>query len=590
MLLRLLANFFRLFLLPLRLVRRARVLPRGGFVHLTLDGPVADIVTKPHFWDRWRPRAASLREIGALVDEVARDARVRGVLVTLRSFHGGMASATSLRGVLARIPEAGRELVVHLPLGADTKELYVASAATKIFVGPQVVVAPLGFATSVSYVRRALDRAGVEPEVFARGRFKSAGEQLVRDSMSDPQREQLGAVLDVFYAAVVDALAKGRKLDPAQARALIDGAPYLASEAVSAGLVDGAAYEDELPGLLFAKDGAEGAKGAMATDAKDARAAKGGASARIVDSGRYLRTMRAPRFRPLVTPGAIGVIRVHGPIASQSQLLQAGATDERVIAAVRRARSDPRVAAVVLHVDSPGGSALASDRIHHELEQLAAEKPLVACFADVAASGGYYVAAAAHAIVAQPTTITGSIGVVAVRVVVEPLLAKLGVATEVLKRGAHADTLQATRHLSDEERAAFQRELEGMYRAFVGIVARGRRRRVEDIERLAEGRVWSGQDGAREGLVDVLGGFEVACERARELAKARLGDRAKTLEPRIVQGARHPQPPLDPPARAAQAAIALIERLSPGSGAEVAMALFGGRERVLAWAEVGAVR
>ena len=245
---------------------------------------------------------------------------------------------------------------------------------------------------------------------------------------------------------------------------------------------------------------------------------------------------------------------------------------------------DRRIAAVVLHVDSPGGSALASDRIHHELEQLAAEKPLVACFADVAASGGYYVAAAAHAIVAQPTTITGSIGVIAARLVVEPLLAKLGIATEVLKRGAHADTSQSTRHLSEEERASCQRELDGMYRAFIGIVARGRKRSVEEIERVAQGRVWSGADGAREGLVDVLGGFDVACERARELARAKLGARAKDLEPRLVLGARLPPPPLDPPAKAAQAALLALGALFPQIAQDVAMALAGGSTgRVLAW-------
>jgi protease-4 len=564
MLLRLLANALRLLLLPLRLWRRARVLPTGGFVHVTIDGAVADIVALPRFWERWRPAATSLVELSRLVDEIGRDRRGRGMLLTLRSFRGGMASAASLRGVLARLVATGRELVVHLPLGGDTKELYVASVGTKILLGPQAVLAPLGFATTVRYFRRALDHAGVEPEVFARGRFKSAGEQLVRDSMSDPQREQLGALLDVFYDEVVAALAAGRRVEPERARALIDGAPYLAGEAVAAGLVDGVAYEDELPALL----------------AKDAE------RTRIVEGARYLARMRAPRFRPLLRPPAIGVVRVHGPIASQSQLFQAGATDERVIAAVRRARRDPRIAAVVLHVDSPGGSALASDRIHHELEQLAAEKPLVACFADVAASGGYYVAAAAHSIVAQPTTITGSIGVVSVHVVVEPLLAKLGIATEVLKRGAHADALQPTRHLSEDERVSFQRELEGMYRAFIGIVARGRKKDEADIECLAEGRVWSGADAAREGLVDVLGGFEVACERARELVRPKLGARAKELEPHVVHGARHPPPPLDPPARAAQSALLILEALLPQVARDLAIALDGSKERVLAWSEL----
>ena len=300
--------------------------------------------------------------------------------------------------------------------------------------------------------------------------------------------------------------------------------------------------------------------------------------------------MRAPRFRPLRRPPAIGVVRVHGPIASQSPLLQAGATDERVIAAVRRARADRRVAAVVLHVSSPGGSALASDRMHHELERLAAEKPLVAYFADVAASGGYYVAAPAHAIVAQPTTITGSIGVVSARVVVEPLLAKLGIATEVLKRGAHADTLQPTRRLSDEERARYERELEGIYRAFVGIVARGRKRSFEDIERVAQGRVWSGLDAAREGLVDVLGGFDVACARARELARAEAGGgaRRRSSSRASCRGARHAPPPMDDPEKAGARGRAGVARVAGGSRSMPLALALEGRERVLAWCDVAA--
>ncbi|HEY2513441.1 MAG TPA: signal peptide peptidase SppA [Polyangiaceae bacterium] len=562
MVLRLLGNLLRLLLFPLRWLRRARVLPKGGFVHVTIDGAVKDVVPEPRFWEQWRSRPLALTGLTKLVDEVIADPRARGVLLTLRSLRGGMATATSLRGVLARVTAAGRELVVHLPLGADTKELYVASVATRLYVGPQAVLAPMGFASAVRYVRRALDRAGVEPEVFARGRFKSAGEQLVRDSMSEPQREQLGGVLDAFYDEVVSGLASGRKVERDRAAAWIDGAPYLASDAVALGLADGVAYEDELPDLL----------------------GSGGERPRIVDGSDYFAAMRAPRFRRIRRPGVLGVITVHGPIASQSGAMQAGATDERVIAAVRRARSDGRVAAVVLHVDSPGGSALASDRMHHELERLAAEKPLVAYFADVAASGGYYVAAPAHAIVAQPTTITGSIGVVSARVVVEPLLAKLGVATEVLKRGAHADTLQPTRRLSDDERATFERELEGMYQAFVGIVARGRKRSVPEIERVAEGRVWSGVEGRREGLVDVLGGFDVACARARELAAAKLGtEKAARLEPHVVRGARHPQPPLDPPRQAAAAFAWLAGEL--GIEGSLALALGTSRERVLLWSE-----
>jgi protease-4 len=568
MLFRLLANLWRLLFWPLRALRAARAVPQGAFVHLVLDGAVADIVPEPRFWEQWRPRRTSLLEIGRLVDEVLKDARVRGVLVTIRSFRGGMATATSLRATLARVRGGGHELVVHLPLGGDTKELYLASVASKVYVGPQAVLAPLGFAASVRYLRGALDRAGVEPEVFARGKYKSAGEQLVRDSMSEGQREQLGALLDAFHAEVTSALASGRGLTRDEAAAAIDGAPYLAEDAVRARLVDGMAYEDELPGLL----------------------AKEGERPRVVEADRFLFVKRATRLRPVLPRNVVGVVTVHGPIATQGGPLQAGATDERVIAAVRYARQNPRVRAVVLHVNSPGGSALASDRMHHEIEQLAAEKPLVACFADVAASGGYYVAAAAHAIVAQPTTVTGSIGVVAARVVVGPLLARFGVATEVLKRGAHADMLQPTRHLTDEERARFDHELEGMYRGFKRIVARGRKRGEDEIERVAQGRVWSGSDAAREGLVDVLGGFDAACARARELAASRGVAKASELEPVIVRGARHPPPPLDPPQQATKAlwdaAVAIGREL--GLEPMALVSLLAPRERVLAWSEEAA--
>ena len=255
------------------------------------------------------------------------------------------------------------------------------------------------------------------------------------------------------------------------------------------------------------------------------------------------------------------------------------AIDDRVIAAVREARRNPRVRGVVLHVDSPGGGALASDRMHHELVQLAAEKPLVCCMANVAASGGYYVAAAAHSIVAQPTTITGSIGVVAARVVIEPLLARLGVHTEVQKRGARSDMLQPTRHFNEEEREAFQRELDGMYRAFVGIVAEGRKRPFDEIEALAQGRVWSGKDALAQGLVDRLGGFDVALASVRALVG---GPSPSLLEPVILPGTKKAPPPLDPPSRAAAQVLSAIDALATELGAG-GLSLAFSREPFLAW-------
>jgi protease-4 len=208
----------------------------------------------------------------------------------------------------------------------------------------------------------------------------------------------------------------------------------------------------------------------------------------------------------------------------------------------------------------------------------------------VAASGGYYVAAPAHAIVAQPTTMTGSIGVISAHVVVGELLAKVGVTTEVMKRGAHADALQPTRPVTDDERAIVQRHIDAMYESFVGLVARGRKRAVPEIERVAQGRVWSGADAAREGLVDVLGGFDAALARARSLAAPAVGEaKARAMEPAVVRGARHAPPPLDPPQRKAARAVtdammSLANRLGMGPWVWLA----GTRERALAWSEEGA--
>ncbi len=559
-----------LLLLPLRRVRRARAAPKGAYLTLEIDGAVVDVAQPRPFWQRLvrssRPRPVVLHELAELIEAMRTDARVRGLLLTIKSLGAGMATATSLRALLVRLRAANKDVVVHLPLGGDTKELYVATAASKIFVGPQATLAPLGFASSVRYVKGALEKAGLVPQIVARGEYKSAGEQLVRDTMSDAQREQLEAIQEVFYAQLLLAIGEGRKVDREAACAIVDGAPYRAEKAIEVGLVDGTAYEDELPGKLgeAGEAGEAGEKVARAT---------------LVPALRYLRRVRNARLPNVRLRPVVGVIPVHGAISSQGPMgFGGGATDEALIAMVRSARANRRVKSVVLHVDSPGGSALASDRIHHEIEQLAKEKPVVACFANVAASGGYYVAAPAHEIVAQPTTITGSIGVVAARVVLEPLLKRIGVVTETVKRGARADMLDPARPFTDDERGALERDLDGMYRAFVSVVARGRDQTIEAIEKVAEGRVWSGAAASGKRLVDTLGGFEEALASARR----RAGDLDGKLAPMVLTAPRGAIPPLDPPAQAARMALGAL-------GVDTSLLAFsGGRpgDRVLVWCEL----
>jgi protease-4 len=561
---RLIASLFRLLFWPLLYLRWRRAVRPGTYVAFEIDGGVTDIQPPPKLLDRFRKRQISLAVLAELTRTLADDRRVQGVVVTLRSFHQGMASALSLRNALRKIRESGREVVVYLPLGGGTKEIFVASAATKIVAAPQTSLSPLGFMVTARYLKGALEKAHLEPEVYARGVYKSAGEQLTRDGMSEREREQQDAILDQLFEMLLVKLAEGRTWNLERARSVVDNAPYLHSEAIKEGLADAAAYEDELKLAI-------GDRG----------------PAKIAPAGGYLRAKRALSFPALRSQPVIGVLKVHGAIAGSSPLTtELGmATDDALIGAIRIARRDRSIRGLILHINSPGGGALASDRIHHELAAFAAEKPLIAYMANVAASGGYYVAAAAHRIIAQPTTITGSIGVVAARFAIDPLLERLGITTEVLKRGEHADLIAPTRSLRDDERVVIERELEGMYRAFLNVVADGRKQPIESIEKVAEGRVWIGTDAKRVGLVDELGGFDVAVEAAR----ARIGGSgAARLKPVVLDTPRGRIPPLAPPgtpsSMAGSHALLGLIHLARTLGVDLdAAALLLGGERVLAW-------
>jgi protease-4 len=553
-----LVDLLRLVLLPVRLLVRA-FFPRGAYLTLDVDGRIVDLPglagPRPPRWLRRTPGPAALSSLRELARHAARDPRVAGLLVRVKALHGGAATHVSLRDALAELRAAGKDVVLHLPEGAGSDALLLASAARLVVVGPGTVVSPLGYAAEARYVRRTLERAGVAAEVFARGAYKSAGEALVRDRMSEAQREQLEALLDARHEALVSALSAGRGVPRATALRWIDEAPYPARDALERKLVDAIAYDDELPRLLSPGR----PRGAP-----------------LLAARRYLAARRATSFRPLVSPGVVGVVAVHGAIVLRAPFaFGAVAVEERVVAALRLARAARSVRGVVLHVDSPGGSAVASDRIHHEVARLAEVKPVVAYLSDVAASGGYYVACGAHAIVAQPLTVTGSIGVVSARLVLGPLLERLGVATEIVRRGAHADFLSAERPATDEERAALERQLDVFYETFLGVVAKGRGRSVAEIEPLAGGRIWAGSDAHARGLVDALGGFQCALDEVRR----RVGRGGARLEPRVVHPPRSvpPPPPLPP------GASALVDAARLGRALELAQVVLGAGGDALAY-------
>ncbi|MFW6023936.1 MAG: signal peptide peptidase SppA, partial [Myxococcota bacterium] len=330
--------------------------------------------------------------------------------------------------------------------------------------------------------------------------------------------------------------------------------------AVEAGLVDDTCYEDEL----------------------SARLSIDGRPARPVRAPRYLGYREGRFFRPVLPRPFIAVVELTGVIADEVPAGRSRGVDlARTVRTLRAVRKERRAVGVVLHIDSPGGSATASDLIHREVQRLAERKPVVAVFGNVAASGGYYVAAPAHAIVAQPVTITGSIGVVSARLLARDLLERIGIKTETVRTAPHADMFSPSRELDDAERALIEREIDAFYQAFVQVVARGRGRSTEEVDRVARGRVWAAVQAAGNGLVDRLGGMREAVDEVRSRLPVPHAVQQR-LRPRLVAPSHEEQPPPEPPPQAAPDTRALVDRLAPEALALVDLA--AGPSRVLYYA------
>jgi protease-4 len=524
MALRLLLNCLRLAVAPLWLIRRLALRPRSRYVRVRLSDAPVELPQATPVWQRWlRARQpdgglASIDRLWRLVRSIESDPETDGILIELPRLRAGWATCTSLRAPIAWLHARGKRVVVFMPLGGGQRELYVASAASRCIAPPSATLWLPGAAAQATYIKPLLDRVGVSAEVFATGPYKTAAEPLLRESMSDAQREQLDALAQTVQRAIEAALCERPGLDAASARALFERGFLMGPAACEAGLLDACRYEDELHLELTSGEPRAGEASAPKTKAQAP-----------TDYQRYLAHREGRFFVPLARPPAIGLVAVHGaiadaPAAGPAAMGRRGASFVQVARALRAARRDRSIAAVILHVDSPGGSALASDLIHRELQRLREKKPVIACMGNVAASGGYYVAVGCDQIVAQPTTTTGSIGVISARVLVAELCERLGVRTETVRAAPHADMLSPFRALDDAERAMLQAHVQDFYATFLNVVAQGRGRSVDEVDVLARGRVWSGEDAQARGLVDAFGGLEHAVAIAMQ--------RVSTLERR----------------------------------------------------------
>jgi len=498
--------------------------------HLRITGDLPDGVGQGGLLADLAPR---LHRIMERLEKAAGDERVAGVLLSIESPAIGRGRADELRAVIGRLRRAGKP-VAAVFVGGSPAAYSVAAACDSIAMPPAATLELTGVRAEMMFFKTLLDRLGVDAEILQVGEFKGAGEPLTRTSMSPALRKQYEAFIGDLYEQLVEQVAADRKLEPGRVRELVDTGVFTPEAAREARLIDAVHYEDEAFAALAKTLAVEQPKISRdyAERKVDADFSGLGGVVKLVElfSGQQKATAAGKGKR-------VAIVHVAGEIRegkSTDDLVMGGsAGSETIVKAIREAAADDKVAAIVLRIDSPGGSALASDLIWREAER--AKKPVVASLSDVAASGGYYIAVAADRIVAAPGTLTGSIGVVGGKVAVGGALEKVGVHTDVVSKGKNAGWLSMTEKFTAGEREAFLGTMKDVYRLFTGKVAAGRKLDQATVESLAEGRVYTGRQALEAGLVDRLGTLDDAIDEAKKLAQIDADEKLERIllpEPR----------------------------------------------------------
>jgi protease-4 len=439
---------------------------------------------RPTVWDI----AHGIRRAG-------QDPHVVALVLHIDEIEWGWAKVSEIRDAVSEFRRSGKPVYAALSGGGE-REYLLASAAGTIAIPPLAILQLDGLAASALFLRGTLDKVGVTPNFVQAGRYKSAAEGWTRTGMSTASREALQALVDDQYALLADSLAAARGVPADSVMRMLDDGPYAAREARARGLVDTLLYRVELDSLATGGGGGRRPTLALTRYLDRLDEARGGVRMALVTA---VGTIAEGRSRG-------------GP--GQGEVMGA----ETIIKALREGRDRSSVRAVVLRIDSPGGSAQASDEIWREVKRCAERKPVIVSMSDLAASGGYYIAAAADSIVAQPATLTGSIGAFGGKLNLLGLYHKLGLNVETVSRGRHAEMLSPYRDFTPEETVRFQGQMDEVYRVFVSRVSEGRHRPAGAIDSVAQGRVWTGLAARSRGLVDALGGLDRAFAMARERA------------------------------------------------------------------------
>jgi protease IV len=464
----------------------------------------------------------SVKELGERFDAIARDTRIKGVVLHLRPVGMPMATLQDLRELVAKLRKSGKRAVAWAP-SYTTGTYYLACACDEILMMPSGMIGAMGFGSTGTFLADGLARFGLSADFIQVSPYKSAADPLTKSKMSDELREQITWLLDSQHRELVSAIVDSRSIDDAGAKQLIDSSPYNDDTAISEHVVDSVISEEALGARLGNIGSWERAQRKMR------------APAPTLGRGKYVAVMRV---EGTIMDGRSGGLPVRPPI-DIPLVGEDRAGDLSVVQLARQVAADKRAAASVLYVNSRGGSTTASEAMRRALEVVASRKPLVVVMGPIAASGGYDVSTPGAWIVARPSTLTGSIGVLGGKIVTSGLWPKLLVNRETIAFGEHVTMYSDERPYTDEERAIVVSEIDHLYRGFLDVVAKARKMSLDELQPIAQGKVWTGRQALERKLVDELGGLDAGARKARQLAG--LKDGAPLRE---VRGPRRMIPPL----------------------------------------------
>merc|ERR1712176_305078 len=470
---------------------------------------VGDAVPESSGSDNPFRKDVTLPRVISNMKKAARDPRICGMYLKITPLSCGYGKIEELRRQIESFRASGKFTVAYFELGG-MKEYLVASACEEFYVPPAAYFSLTGVVIENSFLRGVLEKIGIEPQVQRIGKYKSAGDQLLRKDMSDAQRTVSERLVESIYDNFVSCISKDKGKTPEEVEELLNSGPHKIKDLAEGGWLTSAKYLNEIEDLIKPRTG--GPKDVLQSV---------GFSKSLTSTPETLFTKNAKH--------TVAVIRSSGAISRDSSGSN-GISSASFIKSIKSVKKNKLVKAVVIRIDSLGGDALASDLMWNEIRELSKLKPVVASMVDVAASGGYYMSMACDKIVAEPLTLTGSIGVVTGKFNLEELNKKVGFNSEAVSKGKFAELNTSSRAFEDFEFEYFKAGAQKAYESFRDKAAFSRNMSKESMEEVAQGRVWTGQDAHERGLVDHIGGFDTALEVCKEMAKIPEGDAVRFME------------------------------------------------------------